>query len=79
LHELTQADSQAHVLVKKLKKSLAETLLIDGYAIQISVSISMAIYPDNGNDIQALLAKATQALYVDKGYLNPVEGIIDTE
>jgi GGDEF domain-containing protein len=41
---------------------MAQTTLIDGYAIQVTVSIGIAIYPDHGEDVEDLLSKATQAM-----------------
>lgn len=54
---------------RKIKKAIAQTAIIDGYAIQTSVSIGIAIYPDNANEVDDLLSKATRSMYVDKGYL----------
>lgn len=54
---------------RKIKKAIAQTAIIDGYAIQITVSIGIAIYPDNADEVDDLLSKATRAMYVNKGYV----------
>ena len=63
-------------VAKKIKNTLAETTVIDGYAIQFNVSIGIAIYPDDGTTVDDLLSKATQAMYIDKGYITPAETLI---
>lgn len=69
LLEVSNTEKDPALVSKKLKKAIDQTTLIDGYAIQTAVSIGIAIYPDNGDDIEDLLSKATQAMYIDKGYV----------
>ncbi|MFT7414212.1 MAG: diguanylate cyclase (GGDEF)-like protein [Methylophagaceae bacterium] len=69
LLEVTNADKDPAQVTKKIKKAIDQTTIIDGYAIQISVSIGIAIYPDNDGKADDLLSKATQAMYIDKGYM----------
>lgn len=68
LLDINNTDNDPKQLSRKLKKVIAQTIIIDGYAIQASVSIGTAIYPDNGDDADDLLSKATQFMYIDKGY-----------
>jgi diguanylate cyclase (GGDEF)-like protein len=69
LLEVSNTEKDPALISRKLKKAIDQTTLIDGYAIQIAVSIGIAIYPDNGDEIEGLLSKATQAMYIDKGYV----------
>jgi len=71
LLEVKDADKDPVQISKKIKKAINQTTIIDGYAIQITVSIGIAIYPDNGDEADDLLSKATQAMYIDKGYVRP--------
>jgi diguanylate cyclase (GGDEF)-like protein/PAS domain S-box-containing protein len=58
---------QAAALVgKKLIAAVAEPMSIDGHVIDIGVSIGIAIYPDDGDDADALLEAADLALYAAK-------------
>jgi diguanylate cyclase (GGDEF)-like protein len=76
LLEVSNTDKDPALICRKLKKAIDQTTLIDGYAIQIAVSIGVAIYPDNGDDVEDLLSKATQAMYVDKGYVKSSAGAV---
>ncbi len=69
LLEVSNTEKDPAIITRKLKKAIDQTTLIDGYAIQIAVSIGIAIYPDNGDNVEDLLSKATQAMYIDKGYV----------
>ncbi|MDO7667426.1 MAG: GGDEF domain-containing protein [Pseudomonadota bacterium] len=76
LLEVSNTEKDPALISRKLKKAIDQTTLIDGYAIQIAVSIGVAIYPDNGDDVEDLLSKATQAMYVDKGYVKSSTGAV---
>jgi len=69
LLEVSNTDKDPAHISKKLKKAIDQTILIDGYAIQSSVSIGIAIYPKDGETADDLLTIATQAMYIDKGYV----------
>lgn len=69
LLDVNNANKDPEQISRKLKKAMAQTTIIDGYAIQASVSIGIAIYPEDGDKANDLISKATQAMYVDKGYL----------
>jgi diguanylate cyclase (GGDEF)-like protein/PAS domain S-box-containing protein len=51
---------------RKLINAVAAPILIEGHVIDIGVSIGVAIYPNDGDDAEALLAAADHALYVAK-------------
>lgn len=78
LLEISNTEKDAEHIVKKIKKTMTETIIIDGYAIQTSVSIGIATYPNDGDDAEDLISKATQAMYVDKGYLTSIKDLTST-
>jgi len=42
---------------------LREPFIVDGHEISISASIGIAIYPDDGTDVNALVSRADKAMY----------------
>tara|TARA_R110001606_G_scaffold395213_1_gene567062 strand:+ start:50530 stop:52335 length:1806 start_codon:yes stop_codon:yes gene_type:complete len=69
LLDVNNTNKDPEQISRKIKKAMTQTTIIDGYAIQASVSIGTAIYPDDGEQADDLLSKATQAMYIDKGYV----------
>ncbi|MCK5832517.1 diguanylate cyclase [bacterium] len=45
---------------------MAESMKIEGHLVNTSVSIGIAIYPENGEKIKPLLKKADEAMYLAK-------------
>jgi diguanylate cyclase (GGDEF)-like protein/PAS domain S-box-containing protein len=62
LPALHDADAIAPVLVKILAR-LQDPFLIEGNELSTSVSIGIALYPDDGGDFDTLLKKADMAMY----------------
>ncbi|MET3432051.1 diguanylate cyclase (GGDEF)-like protein/PAS domain S-box-containing protein [Herbaspirillum seropedicae] len=64
---LTQYDTQ-HLteVVKRIQERLAMPCHINGTPLNPSASIGVAIFPDNGNDIETLLHRADIAMYQAK-------------
>ncbi len=54
---------QVPLLAKRLILALEEPYEIQDYELFITASIGISLYPDDGNDLQALLQKADTALY----------------
>uniref|UniRef100_UPI0035699E32 putative bifunctional diguanylate cyclase/phosphodiesterase n=1 Tax=Pseudomonas sp. TaxID=306 RepID=UPI0035699E32 len=54
---------QAHMVAEKLRKLLAEPMLIDGHRLQVTPSIGIALIPDHGATPADLLKRADIALY----------------
>ncbi len=50
----------------KIKRSLAQRIVIDGFSLRIGVSIGIAVYPDNGLTIDTLLSVSDTEMYTDK-------------
>ncbi len=65
LHDLP--DSQVAIaLAGKLVEALARPFVVHGQKIVVSASIGIAFYPGDGDDAQAVLAHADQAMYQAK-------------
>ncbi len=56
----------AILIAEKIIDSCKEPLQIDGHRLQISTSIGIAIYPDNGEDLDILMRKSDAAMYFSK-------------
>ncbi|TFC52898.1 EAL domain-containing protein [Cryobacterium sp. TMT2-10] len=57
---------EAESVAAKLRNVLAAPFTLEGIALQISVSIGIALYPEQGDDLTALLRKADMAMYKAK-------------
>jgi len=53
-------------VARKVLRTLSEPFPIDGHELQITPSIGVAIYPDDGTGIDALLKNADMAMYAAK-------------
>ncbi|TVO67205.1 EAL domain-containing protein [Denitromonas ohlonensis] len=62
LPELASAADAAHVC-EKLQREMDEPVTLDGRSLRISVSMGVALFPDDGNSVETLLQKADVALY----------------
>ncbi|TFC93399.1 MULTISPECIES: EAL domain-containing protein [Cryobacterium] len=58
--------AQAETVAAKLRATLAQPFTLEGISLQTSVSIGIALYPDQGDDLTALLRKADMAMYKAK-------------
>ncbi len=56
----------AEILVSALKDALIVPFKLQGQLIRASVSIGLAMYPDDGRDVDALRAAADKAMYAAK-------------
>ncbi len=56
----------AERMVRKLLRTLKGSFQVDDERIEVSVSAGMAIYPDDGDGVRALLRKADHGLYSAK-------------
>lgn len=62
LPALQSGDDTLSVLIKLLER-LREPVHVEGHELSTSVSIGVAIYPDDGPDFDALLKKSDMAMY----------------
>lgn len=56
----------AHSVAEKLTNTLSAPITIDGHALDISASIGLALYPDDGLEIDDLYRSADTAMYQAK-------------
>ena len=64
LEHTDQAEAEA--VATKLRAALAQPFTLEGISLQTSVSIGISLYPDQGDDLTALLRKADMAMYKAK-------------
>ncbi len=62
LPDVQNADDTAPVLAKLLER-LRQPIVVEGHELSTSVSIGIAIYPDDGADFATLLKKSDTAMY----------------
>jgi diguanylate cyclase (GGDEF)-like protein len=62
LSEIGKAKDAA-LIGKKILETLARPVYVDRYELDISCSIGISVYPDDGNDINTLLVNADVAMY----------------
>lgn len=55
-------------LIESIQTSLNKNIEIDGSTIELRASIGTAVYPHDGNNLQALLHKADISMYKQKKY-----------
>ncbi len=63
LVDITHDKTKVDRFIEKLNKSLSTTIEIDTHTLNISTSIGIALYPENGNSLNELLKYADIALY----------------
>ncbi|TFD04376.1 EAL domain-containing protein [Cryobacterium sinapicolor] len=57
---------EAEAVAGRLRATLADPFTLEGISLQTSASIGIALYPDHGDDLTALLRKADMAMYKAK-------------
>jgi len=58
----------ATAIAQKILDSFIELLSIDGHQLHLTTSIGIAIYPEDGQDLETLTKKSDAALYYSKGH-----------
>jgi diguanylate cyclase (GGDEF)-like protein len=66
LPRLKQPKENTIDIVRKIFNSLHEPFLIKDNQINVSTSIGMALYPDNGKEKEVLIKSADKAMYIAK-------------
>lgn len=59
----------AAVMMAKLLRAVSARYSIDGRSIEVGVSAGLAIFPDDGDDVDTLIRQADVALYADKRHM----------
>jgi diguanylate cyclase (GGDEF)-like protein len=62
----TRSRDDAEALAQRILASVSAPYLVDGHDIVIGASIGVAIAPDDGKSVEALLARSDKALYQAK-------------
>jgi diguanylate cyclase (GGDEF)-like protein/PAS domain S-box-containing protein len=62
MSELHQSDSVSSI-ISKIVEAFKVPFIIEGHRLNISASIGIAIYPDDGLDMEALMRKSDSAMY----------------
>jgi len=62
----TESDKNCAILTEKLKNIISQVILIEHVPLQVSASIGVANYPEQGDSLEALLSVADKAMYEDK-------------
>ena len=63
--ELRQVDDARHIS-RKLLQSLSEPYVITGQKLEVTPSIGVSVFPDDGTEPSALIRLADQAMYQAK-------------
>jgi diguanylate cyclase (GGDEF)-like protein/PAS domain S-box-containing protein len=58
--------SAAVLVADKLREALAEPIIVAGLAIEVEGSVGIAIFPEHGKDVAALIRHADVSMYVSK-------------
>lgn len=53
-------------IVQHMLDALAEPFLLDGHVAHVTASVGMALYPDDGHSVDALMSCADQGMYAAK-------------
>lgn len=66
---LTEMDKieDAEAVAQKVLETVGKPFILNGHAIQVTTSIGISLYPQNGQDVQTLMKQADIAMYVAKG------------
>jgi len=56
----------ASSVAQKVQDVLQASFIVDGHEISIGASIGIAIYPDDGRDVDSLVSHADKAMYEAK-------------
>ena len=65
LADLAQA-ADAQAVAEKVLHAIAAPMDVDGHAVEVTASVGIAVYPDDGEDVDALIERADVAMYASK-------------
>jgi diguanylate cyclase (GGDEF)-like protein len=71
LTDVTGSASVAEVAAR-LRLSLCEPVVVDGQSVRVGASVGVALFPGDGEDLEALLRVADRGMYADKAAKEPV-------
>jgi diguanylate cyclase (GGDEF)-like protein/PAS domain S-box-containing protein len=53
----------ADAIARKILRALRRPFLLDGYKLHVTASLGIALYPEDGNDLETLIRRADIAMY----------------
>jgi len=65
LADLAQA-ADAQAVAEKVLHAIAAPMEMEGGALQLTASVGIAVYPDDGEDVDSLIERADAAMYASK-------------
>jgi diguanylate cyclase (GGDEF)-like protein len=65
LSDVVQA-SDAAIIAEKILAAIAQPIFIQGHELHMSASIGISIYPENGVEVEELIQRADEAMYISK-------------
>jgi len=60
--------NDATAIAQKILDSFKEPFIIDGHELNISTSVGIAVYPEDGQDLETVMNKSDAAMYYAKGH-----------
>lgn len=61
-----QSPENLSVIAERIITSIGEPMVLDGHEVQVGASIGIAIFPDDAEDIESMIAHADMAMYSAK-------------
>jgi diguanylate cyclase (GGDEF)-like protein len=58
--------NNAQAIANTIRGAFTETMVVDGFPLDVPVSIGIALYPEHGEDAEVLIQRADVALYIAK-------------
>ena len=68
-----RSGAAAREVAARLRAALAEPVRLEGMSLQVEASVGVALYPDDGGTVEALLQRADVAMYLAKERRSGVE------
>ncbi len=65
-------NAAARKLADKLRAELVEPVVVGGLTIEVEASVGIAIYPEQGEDVETLIRHADVSMYVSKNTHTPI-------
>lgn len=63
LENLSNGPSEVRIICERIGKGLKHPIMVAGHEINISASIGVTLYPDDGNNIETLIKNSDLAMY----------------
>jgi diguanylate cyclase (GGDEF)-like protein len=67
-----QSRAEAEEIASRLERGFDEPMLLDGYALRVSATFGVSVYPEDGTTTDALLGAADGEMYASKRRRRPI-------